>query len=55
MTTMGTHIFPFGPQAIQQGQGKIRACYFCAAIEGATRSVTLVGEGRRAVEAVAWW
>ena len=38
MTTMGAHIFPFGPQAIQQGQGKIRVCYFCAAIEGATRS-----------------
>ena len=36
-TAMGAHIFPFGPQAIQQGQGKIRACYSCAAIEGATR------------------
>ena len=35
---MGTHIFPFGPQAIQRGQGKIRACYSCAAIEGATKS-----------------
>ena len=38
---MGAHIFPFGPQAIQRGQGKIRACYFCAAIEGATRSVII--------------
>ena len=37
MTAMGTHIFPFGPQAIQQGLGKIRACYLCAAIEGTTR------------------
>ena len=35
---MGTHIFPFGPQAIQRGQGKIRACYSCAAIEGTTKS-----------------
>ena len=37
-TAMGTHIFPFGPQAVQRGQGKIRAYYFCAAIEGTTRS-----------------
>ena len=37
MTAMGAHIFPFGPQAVQQGQGKIRACYLCAAIEGAAR------------------
>ena len=37
MTTIGAHIFPLGPQAVQQGQGKIRACYLCAAIEGATR------------------
>ena len=34
---MGAHIFPFGSQAIQREQGKIRACYLCAAIEGTTR------------------
>ena len=37
-TAIDAHLNPISPHAIQRGHGKIRACYSCAAYEGAAKS-----------------
>ena len=36
-TAMDAHLIPISPHAIQRGQGKIRACYSCAAMKAQQR------------------